>query len=88
MCDKCKVIRRHGKVMVICSKNPSHKHIKLDFAVKVAFRLDIFVDISTERVLLFAGEKTNAKKKITKNIDKGCVHIHASFNNTIVAKRR
>ncbi len=25
MCDKCKVIRRHGKVMVICSKTPSHK---------------------------------------------------------------
>ena len=31
-----------------------------------------------------AVKKTNAKKKITKNIDKGCVHIHASFNNTIV----
>lgn len=25
MCDKCKVIRRHGKVMVICSKDASHK---------------------------------------------------------------
>jgi len=24
MCDKCKVIRRHGKVMVIC-ENPRHK---------------------------------------------------------------
>ena len=24
ICDKCKVIRRHGKVMVICS-NPKHK---------------------------------------------------------------
>ena len=23
-CDKCKVIRRHGKVMVIC-ENPRHK---------------------------------------------------------------
>ena len=31
-----------------------------------------------------AVKKTTAKKKITKNIDKGCVHIHASFNNTIV----
>ena len=30
-----------------------------------------------------AVQKTT-KKKITKNIDKGCVHIHASFNNTIV----
>lgn len=24
ICDKCKVIKRHGKVMVICS-NPKHK---------------------------------------------------------------
>jgi large subunit ribosomal protein L36 len=24
MCDKCKVIRRHGRVMVIC-ENPRHK---------------------------------------------------------------
>jgi len=24
MCEKCKVIRRHGRVMVICS-NPRHK---------------------------------------------------------------
>ena len=31
-----------------------------------------------------AVKKTPSKKKITKNIDKGCVHIHASFNNTIV----
>ena len=25
MCDKCKVIKREGKVMVICPKDPSHK---------------------------------------------------------------
>lgn len=25
MCDKCKVIRRNGKVMVICPKDPKHK---------------------------------------------------------------
>lgn len=24
MCDKCKIIKRNGKVMVICS-NPKHK---------------------------------------------------------------
>jgi large subunit ribosomal protein L36 len=24
MCDKCRVIRRHGRVMVIC-ENPKHK---------------------------------------------------------------
>jgi large subunit ribosomal protein L36 len=25
MCDRCKLIRRHGKVMGICSSNPRHK---------------------------------------------------------------
>ncbi len=25
MCDKCKVIKRNGKVMVICSKSKKHK---------------------------------------------------------------
>ncbi len=25
MCEKCKVIKREGKVMVICPKNKSHK---------------------------------------------------------------
>ena len=25
MCDKCRVIKRDGKVMVICPKNPKHK---------------------------------------------------------------
>jgi len=24
MCEKCKIVRRHGKVLVIC-KNPRHK---------------------------------------------------------------
>ncbi|HQA49522.1 MAG: 50S ribosomal protein L36 [Syntrophomonadaceae bacterium] len=27
MCEKCKVIRRHGKVMVIC-QNPKHKQVQ------------------------------------------------------------
>jgi large subunit ribosomal protein L36 len=25
MCDKCRVIRRHGRVMVICSSTARHK---------------------------------------------------------------
>ena len=25
MCEKCKVIKRNGKVMVICSKSPKHE---------------------------------------------------------------
>ena len=26
MCDKCRVIKREGKVMVNCTQNKSHKH--------------------------------------------------------------
>ena len=29
-------------------------------------------------------KKTTKKRKITTNVDKGIVHIHASFNNTLV----
>jgi large subunit ribosomal protein L36 len=25
MCDRCKIIRRHGRILVICSNNPRHK---------------------------------------------------------------
>jgi large subunit ribosomal protein L36 len=28
MCDHCKVIRREGKVRVICSVNPKHKQVQ------------------------------------------------------------
>jgi len=27
MCDRCKIIRRHGKVRVICDK-PKHKQVQ------------------------------------------------------------
>ncbi|MCS6976376.1 MAG: 50S ribosomal protein L36 [Gemmatales bacterium] len=25
ICENCKIVRRHGKVRVICPKNPRHK---------------------------------------------------------------
>jgi large subunit ribosomal protein L36 len=25
ICDRCKIIRRRGRVLVICSSNPRHK---------------------------------------------------------------
>lgn len=28
ICDKCKVIKRHGKVMVICEASPKHKQVQ------------------------------------------------------------
>ena len=30
MCEKCKIIRRHGKVMVICSRTPSTSRSKAE----------------------------------------------------------
>lgn len=28
ICDKCKVIKRNGKLRVICEKNPKHKQVQ------------------------------------------------------------
>ena len=28
ICEKCKIIRRHGKVRVICDVNPKHKQVQ------------------------------------------------------------
>ncbi len=28
ICDKCKVIKRNGKLRVICSKSPKHKQVQ------------------------------------------------------------
>ena len=39
MCDKCKVIKRNGKVMVICSKN------KVGFGVIVIFKRRIYFGV-------------------------------------------
>jgi len=25
ICDRCKIVRRHGVILVICSNNPRHK---------------------------------------------------------------
>ena len=44
MCDGCKVIKRNGKVRVICSKNPKHKQVQGQFSLwfclwKMAFSI-------------------------------------------------
>lgn len=28
MCDKCKVVKRKGKVRIICKKDPKHKQVQ------------------------------------------------------------
>ncbi|EDR15583.1 uncharacterized protein LACBIDRAFT_243094 [Laccaria bicolor S238N-H82] len=30
MCDGCSVVRRKGRVYVVCSKNPKHKQVLLE----------------------------------------------------------
>ena len=35
MCDKCKVIKRHGRVMVIC-ENPKHKQRQGQFSFVIS----------------------------------------------------
>jgi large subunit ribosomal protein L36 len=25
MCESCRIIKRHGRILVICSNNPKHK---------------------------------------------------------------
>ncbi|EPQ60657.1 hypothetical protein GLOTRDRAFT_29973 [Gloeophyllum trabeum ATCC 11539] len=29
MCDGCNIVRRKGRLYVICSKNPKHKQVRL-----------------------------------------------------------
>ena len=43
MCDKCKVIKRHGRVMVIC-ENPKHKQRQGSTNSVRANRLQKFAD--------------------------------------------
>lgn len=33
MCDKCKVIKRNGRVMVICSKIPATNKDRVNFTI-------------------------------------------------------
>ena len=32
MCDGCSVVRRKGRVYILCSKNPKHKQVRLLFS--------------------------------------------------------
>jgi large subunit ribosomal protein L36 len=31
MCDGCSIVRRKGRVYILCSKNPKHKQVRLYF---------------------------------------------------------
>ena len=35
MCDGCSVVRRKGRVYILCSKNPKHKQVRLGVSISV-----------------------------------------------------
>ncbi|KAF9651866.1 hypothetical protein BDM02DRAFT_3162264 [Thelephora ganbajun] len=37
MCDGCSVVRRKGRVYILCSKNPKHKQVRLGVFVPVIY---------------------------------------------------
>src|SRR6266540_4275390 len=49
MCDRCKLIRRHGRVMVLCSKDPRHKRI--DVALRYIYGIGPTRSLETVRGL-------------------------------------
>ena len=51
ICDKCKVIRRHGKIRVIC-ENPKHKQVQgFGYFTGTNFSTDIGSTVKTCRAV-------------------------------------
>jgi small subunit ribosomal protein S11 len=73
LCRKCRLIRRCGKVLVIC-KIAKHKQ-------RQGLRLLILVFLSMINFIL---RTFNQRKRIKKKVHKGIVHIQATYNNTLV----
>lgn len=44
MCDKCKVIKRKGKILVIC-ENPKHKQRGLIYLTKTKLYFRIYMEV-------------------------------------------
>jgi small subunit ribosomal protein S13 len=61
MCEKCKIIRRHGRVLVICS-NPRHKRSQ---NVKRLMEIGSYRGLRHRRGLPVRGQntKTNARTR-------------------------
>ena len=65
MCDKCKVIRRKGKVRVIC-ENPKHKQVQVCGAV--GHKISLIGKHTEECLMQSVGLQTYIRKKnITRN---------------------
>jgi len=37
MCDGCSVVRRKGRVYILCSKNPKHKQVRVRVSIPVIY---------------------------------------------------
>ena len=84
MCDKCKIIRRHGKVLVIC-ENPRHKHLTYIYGIGLTTSKKILaetgVDPSVRVKDLTEDDLTKLRDYIQANIKvEGDLHREVSQN--------
>lgn len=72
-CDKCRVIRRRGKILVIC-ENPKHKQRQ----GSILFLRKYFTMVTS--TLKISKRRRQTKRKV----QKGIVYVQATYNNTLV----
>jgi small subunit ribosomal protein S11 len=72
LCSGCRLIRRRGKVLVICSI-AKHKQ-----------RQGLFIFYGLFFMVNFALRTLNRGKRNKQKVRKGIVHIQATYNNTLV----
>lgn len=50
MCDGCSVVRRKGRVYILCSKNPKHKQVRSHVSVPAIYRPVSFLRFVEARI--------------------------------------
>jgi small subunit ribosomal protein S11 len=75
ICEKCRVIRRRRKILVIC-ENQKHKQSQ-------KLKTDTF-KILLKHMVVFATKTFKQTKRTKRKVQKGIVHIHSTYNNTLV----
>jgi large subunit ribosomal protein L36 len=74
ICDKCRIVRRHRKIFVICI-DTKHKQ-------RQGLILLIFIFMKILVLKFFSRRYTNVKKK--ERMRKGIIHIRSTYNNTLM----
>jgi small subunit ribosomal protein S11 len=77
ICGKCRVIRRHRKIIVIC-ENQKHKQTQ-------GLALDVFKILIKFMVVFTTKKNLSPAKRPKRKVQKGIVHIQSTYNNTLVA---